>query len=366
MLYICLCVVICLLAPFAYITVMARDIYSPQLISFFSFLFVFQSAIFSYRHDAWKWTLVFALVNLVVVLPLQTSKTLAASVQSSARGQWTITAMLYAIYLLGFIFLEQNRSLYRLLSVPGAISRIGMVGVATIAVLSGSGAVYTPFKFVNYFREEVSQYQIDLLEQQLGQSRSLLSQKQQQRARKVSGTSALTATHQQARQRSLFWSSESPEAAGLRLLDEDIQALEAVNEQMSANLQELKQARDSFFESSTLKGRIQHIIGLWLSAYCVFKVITSSISVIFGLTKNTDPVSRGMQIAVTWIGLDIDVERWSQQFSFLLVGMIVVASTRNMLLKMIKAVTWVSSSGKLRDAVVFFLVQIMVSKFFLH
>jgi len=47
-------------------------------------------------------------------------------------------------------------------------------------------------------------------------------------------------------------------------------------------------------------------------------------------------VTRGIEIAVHWIGFNIDVTFWSQHISFYLVGCIVVTSIRGLLLTLTK------------------------------
>ena len=54
-----------------------------------------------------------------------------------------------------------------MLSIEGAISRIGVIGVTTIAMLSGSGAVYTPYKFLHIFVDKVDLRGLAKLEEQL-------------------------------------------------------------------------------------------------------------------------------------------------------------------------------------------------------
>ena len=68
----------------------------------------------------------------------------------------------------------------------------------------------------------------------------------------------------------------------------------------------------------------------------------------------------GMEIAVHWFGLAIDVQFWSQHISFILVGAIVVTSTRGLLLTMSKFFIWISSP-KSSNFIVLFLSQIMLS-----
>lgn len=50
-----------------------------------------------------------------------------------------------------------------------------------------------------------------------------------------------------------------------------------------------------------------------------------------------DPVTRGIEIAVHWMGFEIDVIFWSQHVSFFLIGCIVVTSIRGLLLTLTKA-----------------------------
>lgn len=56
----------------------------------------------------------------------------------------------------------------------------------------------------------------------------------------------------------------------------------------------------------------------------------------FDRVGRVDPVTRGIQIAVNWIGLDIDVKFWSQHVSFILVGIIVITSIRGLLITLTK------------------------------
>lgn len=56
----------------------------------------------------------------------------------------------------------------------------------------------------------------------------------------------------------------------------------------------------------------------------------------FDRVGKKDPVTRGIEIAVHWIGFNIDVTFWSQHISFYLVGCIVVTSIRGLLLTLTK------------------------------
>ena len=59
-------------------------------------------------------------------------------------------------------------------------------------------------------------------------------------------------------------------------------------------------------------------------------------------------------ILVNWFGFNIDMEMWSQQLSFIVVGIIVFTSTRGLLLTMSKFFIWLSSSKSSNILVLFF------------
>lgn len=61
-----------------------------------------------------------------------------------------------------------------------------------------------------------------------------------------------------------------------------------------------------------------------------------TINIVFDRVGKKDPVTRGMEIAVHWMGFEIDVTFWSQHISFLLVGCMVLTSIRGLLLTLTK------------------------------
>lgn len=71
-----------------------------------------------------------------------------------------------------------------------------------------------------------------------------------------------------------------------------------------------------------------------------------------------DTVTRGIEIAVHGLGINIDVSFWSQHISFLLVGCIVVTSIRGLLITLTKFFYKISSS-KSSNIIVLILAQIM-------
>lgn len=88
--------------------------------------------------------------------------------------------------------------------------------------------------------------------------------------------------------------------------------------------------------SSTWQGKYFNFLGLFFSFYCVYKIFMCTINIIFDRVGKKDVVTRGIEIAVHWLGFNIDIAFWSQYISFFLVGCIVVTSIRGLLITLTK------------------------------
>ena len=84
----------------------------------------------------------------------------------------------------------------------------------------------------------------------------------------------------------------------------------------------------------------------------------STVNIVFDRVGRVDPITKGMEIAVHWFGLNINVVFWSQHISFILVGCICLTSTRGLLLTMSKFFIWISSP-KSSNLIVLFLSQVL-------
>jgi golgi pH regulator len=73
-------------------------------------------------------------------------------------------------------------------------------------------------------------------------------------------------------------------------------------------------------------------LNLNLLLYCC----QSTINIVFDRVGKKDPVTRGLEIVVHWLGLAVDVSFWSQHVSFALVGCIALTSIRGLLLTLTK------------------------------
>uniref|UniRef100_A0A673XRR4 Abscisic acid G-protein coupled receptor-like domain-containing protein n=1 Tax=Salmo trutta TaxID=8032 RepID=A0A673XRR4_SALTR len=109
--------------------------------------------------------------------------------------------------------------------------------------------------------------------------------------------------------------------------------------------------------SKTFQGKYFNFLGYFFSIYCVWKIFMATINIVFDRVGKTDPVTRGIEITVNYLGIQFDVKFWSQHI-FILVGIIIVTSIRGLLITLTKFFYAISSS-KSSNVIVLVLAQIM-------
>lgn len=116
----------------------------------------------------------------------------------------------------------------------------------------------------------------------------------------------------------------------------EIGGLEELSKQLFLEVHDLRNMQERQRWALTLQGKYFNVLGHFFSLYCLWKIFICTINIIFDRVGKKDPVTRGIEIAVHWCGLEMDVAFWSQHVSFFLVGCIVVTSIRGLLLTLTK------------------------------
>jgi hypothetical protein len=150
-------------------------------------------------------------------------------------------------------------------------------------------------------------------------------------------------------------SSGSENIGQLRL---EISGLEELSRQLFLELNDMKNMQERQKWSSTWQGKYFNFLGLFFSFYCVYKIFMCIINIIFDRVGKKDAVTRGIEIAVHWLGFEFDIAFWSQHISFFLVGCIVVTSIRGLLITLTKFFYTISSSRS-SNVIVLILAQLM-------
>jgi len=254
----------------------------------------------------------------------------------------TLTSVLWFCYLycfwrIGdpFPLLSVSRGIF---TIEQGVSRIGVVGVTVMAVLSGFGAVNFPFSNMSYFIHPVTSNDVLNTERKLMQTMDMILAKKKRIAQ-----NRRERLNQPNTTKNSFWglissvanrSSGSENIGQLRL---EISGLEELARQLFLEMHDMRNMQQRQRWSETLQGKYFNALGQFFSLYCVWKIFMCTINIIFDRVGKKDPVTRGIEIAVVYCGFaNFDIAFWSQHISFLLVGCIVVTSIRGLLITLTK------------------------------
>ncbi|KAI6239356.1 Protein Y75B8A6 [Aphelenchoides fujianensis] len=253
------------------------------------------------------------------------------------------------------------RQKHGLLSIEQAISRIGIVGVTVMAFLSGFGAVNAPYTCMAYFARNVMADDLYQMERKLKQTLNIIAatvelgdRNQEQRLlwRLVRGFTPTGLFNR-------VWGTFSNRSGNEQIesLKSEIALQEEFSRHLFLELVELDNMKASLFPfhsffflfktgmSTERRGRAMYFnfIGYFFSAYCIWKIFISTVNIVFDRVNKVDPVTKGIEIFVHHLGYEIDIRFWSQQISFLLVGIIAITSIRGLLITIAKFFNAISS-----------------------
>ena len=352
------------------------------------------------RWIVWKLDIYCMLVLLIFVLPCSllyqaTSPYCHNERQRVAATTVAFLAFLYAFYKLGdpFPFIVNTTGggaagsggwvesllpfpVFQWLSIEHGISRVGVIGVTSMAVFSGFGAVNCPYTYMAYFLRSIQPQDVWQMEKRAWQNlericatqkKLLLAERQQLQLQQpstltrssywaegngarshVNGGHRLTASTGSWMFSSLW--SRSPSSASssaasasaplqrdVRALRSELRVLELVSRQLFVEVHSLREAIAAVASSRTCQGRLMNLLGYFFSVFCVYKMVMASVNIIFQRVNKIDPISRTLQFLLQHIlSIELDVRLWSQYASFGLVGILVATQIRGFLLLLMR------------------------------
>uniref|UniRef100_A0A915NWP2 Uncharacterized protein n=1 Tax=Meloidogyne floridensis TaxID=298350 RepID=A0A915NWP2_9BILA len=238
---------------------------------------------------------------------------------------WLIT--IYAFWRLGdnFPILSAKHGIF---SMQQAVSRVGVVGVTVMANLSGFGAVNAPYTCMSIFMRPVTEDDIAQLERKLRQNFDMIVAKKRKLALKELELSRTNVESVSLFKRVVGTFKAAPTGTlrdQIRLLNSEILPLEEFGKHLFLELVEAHNAK---------------------------------INIVFDRVGKVDPITKGMAIVVHHMGYQIDVRFWSQQISFLVIGIIAVTSIRGLLITIAKFFNAISNRQS-SNLVVLGLAQLM-------
>jgi len=303
------------------------------------------------------------------VLPLYQFYTALSDYGLGKEKAWPVASALFSAFLYFFWKLGERFPIVMvdrgILSIEHGISRIAVIGVTVIAVLSGFGAVNCPYNYLAFFLRPVDEAEIQSLERRLVQTldvivarkKKLLTSQNELRKR-VPG---LDSPEKSLFQRiiSVVRSGDDSRAESkIQTVQLEIKGLEEMSKQLFLEINDLRCEQVRHRMSRTVKGRFFNLLGYFFSGFCIYKMVMATMNIVFDKkVSQTDPVTKGMQMALKYLHVQIDVALWSYNISFLFVGIIIATSMRGFLRNLLKFYSWSRSFSS--NSMVLLLAQVM-------
>ncbi|XP_057356622.1 Golgi pH regulator A isoform X2 [Manis pentadactyla] len=371
----------------------------------------------SSRYFHWKMNLCVILLILVFMVPFYIGYFIVSNIRLLHKQRLLFSCLLWLTFMYFFWKLGDPFPIlspkHGILSIEQLISRVGVIGVTLVALLSGFGAVNCPYTYMSYFLRNVTDTDILSLERRLlqtmdmiiskkkrmamtrrtmfqkgevhnkpsgfwgmiksvttsapGSESRILRDKMMNRVQPLSSKSCPSGLgrHRHVTSKTLLFGGPAMPLAAIteegtegHLLTWEVDALEELSRQLFLETADLYATKERIEYSKTFKGKYFNFLGYFFSIYCVWKIFMATINIVFDRVGKTDPVTRGIEITVNYLGIQFDVKFWSQHISFILVGIIIVTSIRGLLITLTKFFYAISSS-KSSNVIVLLLAQIM-------
>lgn len=321
----------------------------------------------SSRYFHWKLNLYIMLFVVVVVLPFSIAYFVISNVRMFAKYKIPVSCLIWLVFMYFFWKLGDPFPIlspqHGILSIEQVISRVGVIGVTAMALLSGFGAVNCPYTYSSYFLRQVTDSDIQMLERKLLQTNEMIISKKKRIA--ISKRLNTAKQAQVAPAPHGFWariknvaSPSTNHSENVVLLQQEVIAHEELSRQLFLETVDLHATKERIRYSKTFKGKYFNVLGYFFSIYCMWKIFMCTINIIFNRVGKKDPVTRCIEILVHYLGFEFDVTFWSQHVSFILVGVMIVTSIRGLLITLTKFFYAISSS-KSSNVIVMGLAQIM-------
>ncbi|GFP58898.1 golgi pH regulator [Trichoderma asperellum] len=224
------------------------------------------------------------------------------------------------------------------------LERIGVVGISLMALLSGFASVSSPWHTFSSaeLRRRKPLTEADLNRKQTGldATNEMLATKKHRLhylERKVAEGTVANGGKSGGLVGLVMGSirGQSSEQVEMQTLRMEIAGLEAMEANLSSNLLLMKSQRAATARASTTLGRLLLVPSYIFSAYCVYRILATSMTTLRRASSpsasfaNSDPINRFLGLLARHWDPKLDQMAWARIISFALSGVILVASANS-------------------------------------
>ncbi|KAK9376249.1 Abscisic acid G-protein coupled receptor-domain-containing protein [Lipomyces chichibuensis] len=303
------------------------------------------------RFIAWRITTSFLLVVLIVIIPILLAyHWFSDSTGLTKRFIFLFTTISFIIWLYIFYKIGDYLPLpkhiegsfwnYTLSFSEECLARVGLVGVSSMAVLSGFGAVSAPYSSFTSKPRTVSEMDISRVRTGIETTEELMKFKEssmrslEQRILEKQKTASLSSTNLMAKMYSSFrGDSDEKEYASSRL---ELEGLHAMKRSLYNDLRELTRRYNEQQHAQTFVGKLYSSLYFLFAIYCVYRIIATLISRNPFRHQNSsfsqsDPITHVLALLAQYWDPDLNRQAWARQIGFLFSGIIFMCSISSVL-----------------------------------
>jgi hypothetical protein len=300
-------------------------------------------------------SLLFSLVVLIPFLELQSivsgsgwsfKRTDSGGIPKTA---WLLQACGFMIWLTGFWWLGKGipgTYIHTMASQPGkgvseaCLERVGIIGISLMALLSGFAAVSAPWQTFGARTRPVTEADVARKQAGLDATNDMLASKRSrlralQRKMKDTPTEGFMT-------KVIGTIRGSADTQELKALELEISGLNSMALNLSTSLTLLQSRLSSTQRASSPLGKLILTPSSYaFSLYCIYRVLSTTLTTtrhaLFSspdpsfTSSTTDPVNRILSLLAKHVDPTLDQLAWSRQISFLLSGIILLASFNSVL-----------------------------------
>lgn len=257
---------------------------------------------------------------------------------------WVLQITGFSIWIFGFWWIgqgivgirEQQNPPGKLQGlIEACLERIGVIGISLMALLSGFASVSSLWQNFGVKPKQVTETEIARKQAGLNATNDmLLTKRSRLRALERKMSDAPSEGFFQKAIGTIRGNADTQERKSLLL---EISGLETMARSLNASLVLLQNRRHQQHRAGTATGRILIFVSYLFSFYCLYRIVATSITTTrrwwyaSSTFSGSDPVNNVLALLAKHWDPSLDQVSWSRQISFLLSGIILLASFSSVL-----------------------------------